>query len=31
MLDRSLFERLYLGDAIEWKIQAFTNIQKELE
>lgn len=28
---RSLFERLYPGDTYEWKIQAFTNIQKELE
>lgn len=28
---RSLFESLYPGDSYEWKIQAFTNIQKELE
>lgn len=28
---RSLFEKLYPGDSYEWKIQAFTNIQKELE
>ena len=28
---RSLFEGLYPGDSYEWKIQAFTNIQKDLE
>lgn len=28
---RSLYEGLYPGDSYEWKIQAFTKIQKELE
>jgi hypothetical protein len=28
---RSLFEHLYPGDSYEWKIQAFTNIQKDME
>lgn len=28
---RSLFESIYPGDSYEWKIQAFTNIQKELK
>lgn len=28
---RSHFEHLFPGDSYEWKIQAFSNIQKELE
>ena len=28
---RSMFEHLFPGDSYEWKIQAFTNIQKQLE
>lgn len=28
---RTCFEKLYPGDSYEWKMQAFTNIQKALE